>query len=146
MKRRRGGARLMWLSSFRLTEVVVSNQALNEARHELRVHDLCEEIVLDPFSETEVAAYLAKRSPSISGDEGFVRAPCTSAPTARHSHLLLPPIAPPSRPLTCPVFSSVLSPVPFLGAPRNAPRQGVNARAQPRISLATSVGCSSMSQ
>jgi DNA-binding winged helix-turn-helix (wHTH) protein/tetratricopeptide (TPR) repeat protein len=72
--RRRGGARVMWLANFRLTEVVISNQPLNAVRHELRVHDLCEEIVLDPFTETEVAAYLAERSPSIAGDEGFVRA------------------------------------------------------------------------
>jgi len=74
LARRRGGARVMWLSSFRLTEVVVFNRALNSVRHELRLHDLCEEIVLDPFSETEVEAYLAERAPSIAVDEGFVRA------------------------------------------------------------------------
>ena len=72
--RRRSSARLMWLSSFRLTEVVVSNQPLNAVRHELRLHGLCEEIVLDPFSEAEVAAYIAERLPSMAGDEGFVRA------------------------------------------------------------------------
>lgn len=72
--RRRGGARVMWLSRFRLTEVVISNQPLNAVRHEMRVHDLCEEIVLDPLSETEVAAYLAKRSLSVTADERFVRA------------------------------------------------------------------------
>jgi DNA-binding winged helix-turn-helix (wHTH) protein/tetratricopeptide (TPR) repeat protein len=72
--RRRSSARLMWLSSFRLTEVIVSNQPLNSVRHELRLHDLCEEIVLDPFSEAEVAAYIAERSPSMARDEGFVRA------------------------------------------------------------------------
>src|SRR4029077_14019724 len=33
-----------------------------------------EEIVLDPFSEAEVAEYMAKRSPSIASDEAFVRA------------------------------------------------------------------------
>ena len=72
--RRRSGARLMWLSSFRLTEVIVSNQPLNAVRHELRLQGLCEEIVLDPFSEAEIAAYIAERSPSMAGDEGFVRA------------------------------------------------------------------------
>ncbi len=72
--RRRGGARVMWLSSFRLAEVVISNQALNAIRHELRLHGLCNEIVLDPFSETEVSGYLAQRSPSIADDENFVRA------------------------------------------------------------------------
>jgi DNA-binding winged helix-turn-helix (wHTH) protein/tetratricopeptide (TPR) repeat protein len=72
--RRRSSARLMWLSSFRLTEVIVSNESLNAVRHELRLHGLCEEIVLDPFSETEVAAYIAEYSPSMAADEGFVRA------------------------------------------------------------------------
>ena len=30
--------------------------------------------MLDPFSETEVAEYIAQRSPSIAPDEAFVRA------------------------------------------------------------------------
>jgi DNA-binding winged helix-turn-helix (wHTH) protein/tetratricopeptide (TPR) repeat protein len=72
--RRRSSARLMWLSSFRLTEVIVSNQPLNTVRHELRLQGLCEEIVLDPFSEAEVAAYIAEHSPSMAGNEGFARA------------------------------------------------------------------------
>lgn len=72
--RRRAGTRLMWLSSFRLTEVIVSNEPLNALRHELRVQNLCEEVVLDPFTEAEVAAYLAGHSPAIAGDEPFVRA------------------------------------------------------------------------
>ena len=61
--RRRGSARLMWLASFRLAEVVALDHPLNPLRHELRLHDLCEEIVLDPFSESEVADYVAERSP-----------------------------------------------------------------------------------
>jgi predicted ATPase len=40
----------------------------------LRLHDLCDEIVLDPFSESEVADYVAERSPAIASDEAFVRA------------------------------------------------------------------------
>ena len=52
--RRRGSARLMWLASFRLAEVVALDHPLNSMRHELRLHGLCEEIVLDPFSEVEV--------------------------------------------------------------------------------------------
>src|SRR5208283_3384096 len=74
MARRRGSARLMWLASFRLAEVVALDHPLNPLRHELRLHDLCEEIVLDPFSESEVADYVAKRSPGIAIDEAFVRA------------------------------------------------------------------------
>ena len=71
--RRRGGARLMWLASFRLAEVVALDHPLNSLRHELRLHGLCEEIVLDPFSEREVADYVAQRSPALAGDEAFVR-------------------------------------------------------------------------
>lgn len=72
--RRRGGARLMWLASFRLAEVVALHHPLNRLRHELRLHGLCEEIVLDTFSEREVGDYVAQRSPSIASDEAFVRA------------------------------------------------------------------------
>ncbi|HUH93107.1 MAG TPA: AAA family ATPase [Casimicrobiaceae bacterium] len=72
--RRRDSARLMWLASFRLAEVVASDHPLNALRHELRLHGLCEEIVLDPFSEAEVAEYVAQRSPSIARDEALVRA------------------------------------------------------------------------
>ena len=72
--RRRGSARLMWLASFRLAEVVALDHPLNPLRHELRLHGLCEEIVLDPFSESEVADYVAERSPAIATDEAFVRA------------------------------------------------------------------------
>jgi tetratricopeptide (TPR) repeat protein len=35
---------------------------------------MCIEVVLDPFSETEVAACVAARSQSLAGNEGFVRA------------------------------------------------------------------------
>ncbi len=64
----------MWLASFRLAEVVALDHPLNPLRRELRLHGLCEEIVLDPFSEEEVAEYVAQRSPSIARDEAFVRA------------------------------------------------------------------------
>jgi DNA-binding winged helix-turn-helix (wHTH) protein/tetratricopeptide (TPR) repeat protein len=72
--RRRGRARLMWLSSFRLAEVVALEHPLNSLRHELRLQRLCEEVVLDPFSETEVADYIALRSVPLARDEAFVRA------------------------------------------------------------------------
>jgi len=72
--RRRGRARLMWLSSFRLAEVIALDHPLNPLRHELRLHGLCQEVVLDPFSETEIAAYIAQRSSALARDEAFVRA------------------------------------------------------------------------
>jgi DNA-binding winged helix-turn-helix (wHTH) protein/tetratricopeptide (TPR) repeat protein len=74
MARRRGGARLLWLASFRLTEIIAADHPLRAVRHELRLHGLCEEIVLDTFSEGEVAEYLAKRLPALATDEKFVRA------------------------------------------------------------------------
>jgi len=72
--RRRGGARFMWLASFRLAEVVALDHPVNPLRHELRLHGLCQEVMLDPFSETEVADYVAQRSPTLGSDEAFVRA------------------------------------------------------------------------
>ena len=72
--RRRGGGRLMWLASFRLAEVVALDHPLKALREELRLHGLCEEIVLDPFSEMEVSDYVAERAPSMAADEAFVRA------------------------------------------------------------------------
>ncbi|OXR38557.1 transcriptional regulator [Pseudomonas jessenii] len=72
--RRRGRTRLMWLSSFRLAEVVALEHPLSSLRHELRLQRLYEEVVLDPFSEIEVADYVALRSTSLARDEAFVRA------------------------------------------------------------------------
>ena len=73
LARRRGGARLLWLGSFRLTEIIAADHALRAVRHELRLHGLAEEIVLDSFSEQEVAEYLARRIPALAADENFVR-------------------------------------------------------------------------
>jgi len=74
MARRRGNCRLMWLASFRLTEIIALDHPLNAVRHTLRPQGLCDEIVLDAFSETDVAAYVAGRAPTMATDEGFVRA------------------------------------------------------------------------
>lgn len=72
--RRRGSARLMWLASIRLAEVVALDHPVNPLRHELRLHGLCEEVMLDPFSETEVSDFVAQRSQTLASDEAFVRA------------------------------------------------------------------------
>ncbi|HET7204438.1 MAG TPA: AAA family ATPase [Steroidobacteraceae bacterium] len=72
--RRRGRARLMWLASFRLAEVVALEHPLNPLRRELRLHGLCTEVVLDPFSEAEVADCVATQSRPLAEDEGFVHA------------------------------------------------------------------------
>ncbi|UHQ19397.1 AAA family ATPase [Lysobacter sp. KIS68-7] len=72
--RRRGSARFMWLATFRLTEVIAMDHPLGALRHELRLAGLCEEIVLDSFSERETAAFLAARAPALAEDGAFVRA------------------------------------------------------------------------
>jgi DNA-binding winged helix-turn-helix (wHTH) protein/tetratricopeptide (TPR) repeat protein len=72
--RRPGTAHLMWLATFRLSEVVALDHPLNPLRRELRLHRLCDEIVLDPFSESEVERYVGRRSPAAAADEAFVRA------------------------------------------------------------------------
>jgi DNA-binding winged helix-turn-helix (wHTH) protein/Tfp pilus assembly protein PilF len=72
--RRRASTRLLWLASFRLTEIVAADHPLRAVRNELRLHGLADEIVLDAFSEKEVAQYVAERLPVRAGDETFVRA------------------------------------------------------------------------
>jgi DNA-binding winged helix-turn-helix (wHTH) protein/tetratricopeptide (TPR) repeat protein len=72
--RRRRPARLMWLASFRLSEVIAEDHPLKPLRHELKLHRFCDEIVLDPFSEDEVADYVEQRFPSSEFSEAFARA------------------------------------------------------------------------
>jgi DNA-binding winged helix-turn-helix (wHTH) protein/tetratricopeptide (TPR) repeat protein len=74
LARRRSAARLAWLGSFRLTEVIAADHPLRAVRNELRLHGLAEEIVLDAFSEREVAEYVAEHLPAGLADEDFVRA------------------------------------------------------------------------
>jgi DNA-binding winged helix-turn-helix (wHTH) protein len=72
--RRRAPGRLMWLATFRLAEIIALDHPLKAVRRELQLHGLCEEIVLDPFSEEEVAEYMAKLAPPMAASEQFVRA------------------------------------------------------------------------
>lgn len=72
--RRRSPSRLLWLASFRLTEVIATDHPLKTVRQELSLHGLTKEIVLDAFSEKEVAEYLAPRLPALAADEKFVQA------------------------------------------------------------------------
>jgi predicted ATPase/DNA-binding winged helix-turn-helix (wHTH) protein len=71
--RRPREVRLLWIASFRLTQVIAEEHPLRELRQELRLHGLCEEIALDPFSESEVGDYLANRLPDTAFPEVFVR-------------------------------------------------------------------------
>jgi len=71
--RRPGSVPILWIATFRLTQVIAENHPLHGLRQELRVQRLCEEIVLDPFSEEEVGAYLGTRLGHAQLPEGFVR-------------------------------------------------------------------------
>lgn len=72
--RRRGPARLMWLASFRPAEVIAQEHPLKTLRHELRLHRLCAEIALEPFSEIDVAHYVSERYPEARVSETSIRA------------------------------------------------------------------------
>lgn len=59
LARRRPGARLMWLGSCRPADAIASGHPFGSLRHELRLHGLASEMALEPFTEQEVADYLA---------------------------------------------------------------------------------------
>jgi DNA-binding winged helix-turn-helix (wHTH) protein/tetratricopeptide (TPR) repeat protein len=71
--RRRDPIRLQWLASFRLAQVIAEDHPLQELRRELRLHGLCDELMLDPFSETEVAEYITGRIPGANVSEAFIQ-------------------------------------------------------------------------
>jgi DNA-binding winged helix-turn-helix (wHTH) protein/tetratricopeptide (TPR) repeat protein len=71
--RRRGTTHLLWLASFRLTEIIAADHPLHAVRNELRLHGLAEEIVLDEFSEQEVGEYIAGHAPALAADETLAR-------------------------------------------------------------------------
>lgn len=71
--RRPREVKLMWIASFRLTQVIAEDHPLRELRQELRLHRMCEEILLEPFSESEVGRYIESRVPHVTFSEPFVR-------------------------------------------------------------------------
>jgi DNA-binding winged helix-turn-helix (wHTH) protein/tetratricopeptide (TPR) repeat protein len=70
--RRTSPARIMWLGTYRLMQIVAESHPLKGLRQELRLHRLCEEVVLEPFSEVEVAEYLQQRLPAGDIQEAFI--------------------------------------------------------------------------
>src|SRR6185436_7300635 len=71
--RRPREVRLLWIATFRLTQVIAEDHPLRALRQELRLHKLCREIPLDPFSESEVGDFLARNVPQVAFPEAFVR-------------------------------------------------------------------------
>jgi DNA-binding winged helix-turn-helix (wHTH) protein len=72
--RRRGPARWMWLATFRVAEVIAEDHPMKALRHELRLHRLAEEILVDPFSEQELADYVARRLECGEWSDAFLQA------------------------------------------------------------------------
>lgn len=63
---------ILWIATFRLTQIIADNHPMRELRQELKLHRLCEEITLDPFSERDVESYLQQRLPQTRFPESFV--------------------------------------------------------------------------
>ena len=59
-----------------------ADHPLAAVRQELRLHRLCDEIVLDAFSEREVGEYVAAHVPALAAETRHSCARCTIAPTA----------------------------------------------------------------
>lgn len=72
--RRRGPARWMWLATFRATEAIAEDHPIRALRHELRMHKLGEEILVDPFSEQELAEYVTQRLAGTAWPDTFLQA------------------------------------------------------------------------
>ena len=71
--RQRFAGQVLWVGTFRLTQVIAEGHPLQALRQELRLHRLCDEIVLDCFTELEVQQYLQSRELQASHSEDFVR-------------------------------------------------------------------------
>jgi DNA-binding winged helix-turn-helix (wHTH) protein/tetratricopeptide (TPR) repeat protein len=71
--RRRDPVRLLWLCSVRLAQAIAEAHPLRELRQDLRLPGLYEEIQLEAFSESEVAAYVEKRMPGSQAPPTFIR-------------------------------------------------------------------------
>lgn len=71
--RQREAGNVLWVATFRLTQVIAEEHPLKKVRQELRMHRLCEELIVDCFSELEVQRYLHSQSVSAGDSEDFVR-------------------------------------------------------------------------
>ena len=59
LARRRGGAKLMIVGTYRPSDVVRSAQPLHALKRDLVARHLCHEMVLQPLTEPDIAQYLA---------------------------------------------------------------------------------------
>jgi DNA-binding winged helix-turn-helix (wHTH) protein/tetratricopeptide (TPR) repeat protein len=71
--RYRSRLHVMWIATFRLTQVIAEDHPLKSLRQELQLHRLAEELLLDPFSEHEVGEYVRTRLPEAALPEDAIR-------------------------------------------------------------------------
>jgi DNA-binding winged helix-turn-helix (wHTH) protein len=64
LARRRMPARIMLIATYRPTDVARSTQPLHSLKRDLVARQLCQEMVLEPLTETEIAAYLSGGKPA----------------------------------------------------------------------------------
>jgi len=74
MARRRTSARLLVLGTYRPIDAMVYNHPVRTVTQELRVHGLCDELLLDYLSEDSVATYLTRRFAGVQFSSAFSRA------------------------------------------------------------------------
>jgi len=63
LARRREPSRLLLLGTYRPGDVLLSDNPLKLLKQDLLVHQLCDEVALERFGESEIAEYLAARFP-----------------------------------------------------------------------------------
>lgn len=69
LARRRGGAKLMLVATYRPSDVARSAQPLHALKRDLVARHLCHEMVLQPLSKADVAQYLAAQSAADAPEE-----------------------------------------------------------------------------
>ncbi len=70
LARRRGAGKLMLIGTYRPLDIALAQHPLQLVKQDLLVHQLCEEIQLEPLTEAEVAEYLANRAAGAAVPEG----------------------------------------------------------------------------
>ncbi len=71
LARGRGTAKLMVIGTFRPVDAALSAHPLRAVKQDLLVHQLCQELALEPLQEEDIAAYLAAEAPAASVPNGL---------------------------------------------------------------------------
>jgi predicted ATPase/DNA-binding winged helix-turn-helix (wHTH) protein len=74
LARRRAPAKLMLIGTYRPVDLALADHPLKLLKQELVLHQLCQEIALDPLSEGDIAEYLATCSAGTSQPPGLAEA------------------------------------------------------------------------